>query len=108
MRQRGYLAILMAMFFVLPATGIVNAEEAPALAITEQAACETQVSTDAVEASLFDTEVYMNKCGSCSTHICQGVVRGTYCAPGKWCIPTDTMFCPGTDDWDCQCARHYN
>jgi hypothetical protein len=126
MRSRSYLFILAAMLLVLPATGIVNAEEAEEPAVTEQVSetSDTNVEQVADEAMTldepltcepqgaagnFEPEVYTNKCGQCSVHsICRGVTRGTPCGFGKWCIPVDTMFCPGTDDWDCKCASHYN
>jgi hypothetical protein len=120
MRSRSYLTILAAMLLV--SIGIVNAEEPAAPVITEQAsesidndgalmtpvepvACGSQVLTDDLK-----TEGYSNKCGQCSVHsYCRGLTRGTPCPGGTtWCIPVDTMFCPGTDDWDCKCARYYN
>lgn len=50
---------------------------------------------------------YTNTCGQCSNNPCKGRTRGTPCGFNVWCIPTLTNFCPGTQDWDCQCASHY-
>jgi ABC-type transport system substrate-binding protein len=114
MKSRSFLVVL-AMLLVVPA--IVNAEEAAEPAPADQAqindveqvadeplTCEPQASTET-----FDPEAYTDTCGQCSTYsFCRGVPRGTPCGYGKWCIPTNTMFCPGTQDWNCQCARHYN
>lgn len=126
MQSKRFLVILAAILFVLPATGIVNAEEAevPAEQVSENTNTINDTDTDnnveqtealacqaPVEADVFAPDqpaVYTNKCGSCSVSGCRGVTRGTYCGGGKYCIPTDTLFCPGTDDWDCQCAKYYN
>jgi hypothetical protein len=108
MRPRAFLLVLTAILLVLPATGIVNAEEAAAPETTEQLACVAQTPADAAEEISIQTEVYTNRCGDCSVSRCRGLTRGTSCGFGLWCIPTDTMFCPGTDDWDCQCAKYYN
>ena len=121
MLQRSCLPILAAMLLVLPATGIVNAEDLAEPAITEQVSenitlndtdvepvtCDSQVLADALEAEPIQTEGLTNICGSCSRYPCKGVTRGTPCASGKWCIPATTMLCPGTSDWDCRCASNY-
>jgi hypothetical protein len=107
MRPRAFLQILAAILLILPVTGIVNAEEAGP-EITEQLACVPQTLADTAEETSIQTEAYTNTCGSCSVHQCRGVTRGTPCGFDLWCIPTNTLFCSGTSDWDCQCAKYYN
>jgi len=120
MRAKSFLPVLATILLVLPAIGVVNAQETAAPAITEQAnqtiditaveqtATESQVSNDALEA-INQAETLTNVCGECSTAtFCRGAIRGTSCGFDKWCIPTNTLLCPGTSDWNCQCARNYN
>jgi len=122
MRPRIYLSILAALLLVLPAIGIANAQEPAAPVITDQAsatittlttnevvqaASEAQVSDDVV-AAVAEMETLTFVCGDCSVPYCRGANRGTPCGDGRWCIPANTMLCPGTSEWDCQCARYYN
>jgi hypothetical protein len=119
MRAKSFLPVLVAALLVLPAIGIVNAQETAAPAITEQAdqsidltavdqtATEVQVSNDALEAFV-EAEGISDICGACSRDGCAGLYRGTVCGYRMWCIPVNTTFCSDTYDWDCRCARYYN
>lgn len=118
MKSKSSLIVVSILLLVGVAAHAATADEATRAAGTEPEAVEamlTPVSQPGCEAGiladLFAAPImklgYTNTCGSCSVTQCRGLQRGTWCAPGKWCIPTLTNFCPGTQDWDCQCASHY-